>query len=252
MAHASKLPKYRIVEDHLRSLISSRALDVGAMLPTEEELRSQFGVSRATVRSALANLQSDGLISRSPAIGSKVISSETPQQFQSGWSSFEDLLQYAENVELSVISSESIVIDEEKAKEIGFAAGRKLVFVDGVRKALGEETATCLLQIYFDVLYSGILEYVATSRKPIAALIEDAYRIRIKSIRQEISATTLSQDEARRLGAEPNSAGLVIKRWYSDTDERIFEMSRSVYAAGTFRYEMELDRSASSAKVRTI
>lgn len=244
MAQTSKIPKYRIVEDHLRGLISSQELSVGTLLPTEEELRSQFGVSRATVRSALANLQSDGLITRSPAVGSRVISSATSQKFQSGWASFDDLLQYAENVELTVGSSETILVDDKKSKEVGFTAGRKLVFVDGVRKADGEKSATCLLQIYFDVLYSGILELVSTSRKPIASLIEESYRIRIKSIRQEISATTLTTDEATRLEVKEGSAGLVIKRWYSDTEGKIFEMSRSVYPADTFQYVMDLDRSS--------
>lgn len=44
----------------------SRAADSSAALPTEEELTVQLGVSRTTVRQALALLEEDGVIERGP------------------------------------------------------------------------------------------------------------------------------------------------------------------------------------------
>jgi GntR family transcriptional regulator len=63
-----------------RSLLSDRALSalVGAIrrgefpdgrIPAEPELARQFGVSRATVRSALASLEQLGLVRRRPGLG---------------------------------------------------------------------------------------------------------------------------------------------------------------------------------------
>ncbi|OYX69456.1 MAG: hypothetical protein B7Y95_18120 [Rhizobiales bacterium 32-66-11] len=68
-------PKYRTIEDYIRSRIMSGEFAVDTLLPTEEMLCARFGVSRATVRTALSNIQADGLIVRSPAVGSRVVAS---------------------------------------------------------------------------------------------------------------------------------------------------------------------------------
>jgi DNA-binding FadR family transcriptional regulator len=49
--------------EQLRGRILNGALAVGARLPPERDLAAQFGVNRVTVRSALAQLRSEGLLS---------------------------------------------------------------------------------------------------------------------------------------------------------------------------------------------
>jgi DNA-binding LacI/PurR family transcriptional regulator len=51
---------YHQIADRLRSAIQSAEVLPGSMLPTERELQSQFGVSRTTVRRALAALTDSG------------------------------------------------------------------------------------------------------------------------------------------------------------------------------------------------
>jgi DNA-binding FadR family transcriptional regulator len=66
---------YEQVADQLRDLIMSGEVPPGHRLPNEAELRTQFGVSRATVREALRVLSTQSLIrtTRGPAGGSFVI-----------------------------------------------------------------------------------------------------------------------------------------------------------------------------------
>lgn len=53
---------YEQVADQLRELIMAGELEPGARLPTESELASEFGVSRATTREALRSLAAQNLI----------------------------------------------------------------------------------------------------------------------------------------------------------------------------------------------
>jgi GntR family transcriptional regulator, transcriptional repressor for pyruvate dehydrogenase complex len=62
-------PAYRKVAAALRQRILDRTLREGDRLPAETELARQFGVHRSTVREALRELQTGGLLIRSP--GSK-------------------------------------------------------------------------------------------------------------------------------------------------------------------------------------
>jgi GntR family transcriptional repressor for pyruvate dehydrogenase complex len=64
-------PAYRKVAAALIERITARAIISGERLPSETELAKQFGVNRATVREALRELQTAGLLTRSR--GSKLM-----------------------------------------------------------------------------------------------------------------------------------------------------------------------------------
>lgn len=71
-------PAYRRVAVALRARILDRTLREGDRLPAETELARQFGVHRSTVREALRELESRGLVQR--RAGSKLMSVSRPQQ----------------------------------------------------------------------------------------------------------------------------------------------------------------------------
>jgi DNA-binding GntR family transcriptional regulator len=63
------LPRYRRIAAELRTAIERGELPPGAVLPSEGELVVRHAVSRATVRQALALLESEGRISTRPGRG---------------------------------------------------------------------------------------------------------------------------------------------------------------------------------------
>ena len=69
-------PAYRKVAAAIGARILSRSLREGERLPPETELARQFGVNRSTVREALRELESRGLVQRRP--GSKLMSVSRP------------------------------------------------------------------------------------------------------------------------------------------------------------------------------
>jgi GntR family transcriptional regulator, transcriptional repressor for pyruvate dehydrogenase complex len=70
-------PAYRKVAAAIGERIVSRSLREGERLPPETELARQFGVNRSTVREALRELESGGLVKRRP--GSKLMTVSRPQ-----------------------------------------------------------------------------------------------------------------------------------------------------------------------------
>ena len=69
-------PAYRKVAAAIGERVRSRALREGERLPSETELARQFGVNRSTVREALRELESRGLVRRRP--GSKLMAVSRP------------------------------------------------------------------------------------------------------------------------------------------------------------------------------
>lgn len=236
-------PKYRMVEDYLRDQIATGGFPIDSLLPTEEALRMRFGISRATVRAALNNLQADGLIARTPAIGSRVLASANRKAFQSGWNSVEDLLQHTKVVRLHVNGVEELIIDAALSEKTGFGIGRSVVKVHGMRwSKTASEAPLCAVEIYFDALYNGIVADIGSDTRPIADLIEERYKVRIERIKQEISATSLTPEVAETLSARRDHPALMICRWYTDRDSKMFQMTRTQYPAERFRYVVEFGR----------
>ena len=73
-------PMYRMIADDLRRKIESGELpkDPGGPLPTELELREQYGASRNTVRDSIKWLTNLGLVETRPGQGTFVVEKPTP------------------------------------------------------------------------------------------------------------------------------------------------------------------------------
>ena len=67
------MPLYLQLRDRLREGIASGAYPAGSRLPTEQELSARYGLGRATVRSALDQLEREGLIEKRHGVGSFVL-----------------------------------------------------------------------------------------------------------------------------------------------------------------------------------
>lgn len=65
-------PKHQRIAAQLRAAILDGRYEPGTKLPSEAELGAQAGVSRITVRAALAALVTEGLITTSPGVGTFV------------------------------------------------------------------------------------------------------------------------------------------------------------------------------------
>jgi GntR family transcriptional regulator len=62
ISRRSNWPLYLQIADELRDQILNEALRPGARLPSEHELMETYGAARQTVRKAIAELKSEGLL----------------------------------------------------------------------------------------------------------------------------------------------------------------------------------------------
>lgn len=82
MSPAEHLPA-RIAE-HIRQDIVLGKLASGSKLPTEQQLKQMFGVSRTVVREAIAQLRNEGLVESRQGVGAFVIDPDRRRSIQIG------------------------------------------------------------------------------------------------------------------------------------------------------------------------
>lgn len=93
-------PAYEQVADALRRRITSGELPLGAAIPSTRELCTEFGVSATSVRAAVAQLRTEGLVRGQPGKGVYVIA--TPQAREEKERRAEHLLQRVDDLEARI------------------------------------------------------------------------------------------------------------------------------------------------------
>ena len=97
-------PLYRQLATILRAPIINGAYAIGMQLPKEAEIADRFGISLITVRQALRELESDGLIRKRPAKPAVVASRAPAPKLASAFRNFADIAAYTRDARLEVAS----------------------------------------------------------------------------------------------------------------------------------------------------
>src|SRR5262245_8632870 len=128
-------PLFRRISSSLAEAICRGDYPVGSQLPTELTLMRMFGVSRFTIREALAELRSRGLIASRRGLGSIVLR-PVPQEavFTETYESVDEFL--AGFVQAPITTSEitDVVANSALAAELGCEEGRQFIMLRGQRR----------------------------------------------------------------------------------------------------------------------
>jgi DNA-binding GntR family transcriptional regulator len=224
--------------------IAERRYPVGSLLPGELELAEQRGLSRATVRAALAQLERLGLISRRKRTGTRVEAVRPTTDYAPSLATLEDLVHYAAETERRVQDMQEIVADEELAARLGCRPGQRWLRLRTTRGDPRDPSRPiAATTVYVDPAYGpAVCREVGSSKQLISTIIEQAYGTYTAEVRQEIRAVAITAGPARALGCEPESPGLEITRHYSDLAGRPFVITISVQPADRFSYVIKLTR----------
>jgi len=237
-------PLYMELADQLTQEIGDGTFAVGAALPSELDLAKLYGVSRATVRSALQRVQDLGLISRRKRSGIRVEASKPRAGFRQSLSSIEDLIQFAVATERHVQSIREITASPRLAAQLGIAPGSRWLRVEMLRIDLAKPTTPiCWTEVYLDpTVGMAIRRKLRKHKGLICELVEQHCGRMVREVRQEIRAVGLPARIAEALAGEQDSYALEIVRHYLDQRGLVFEATVSVFPADRFTYGLRLTR----------
>src|ERR1700748_2794545 len=136
-------PLYLQVVRALKDEIVSGVYPVGSQLPTEEELRKRFSVSRYTVREALRRLREDNLVSSRQGAGTTVVSPRPSDSYVDEVMAINDLVAFSTGVRFAIEAIETIEVDTELATRIGVKGGEQWLTVRGYRNTEGSALLVC-------------------------------------------------------------------------------------------------------------
>ena len=236
------IPLYQEIADELLAEIQSGKFAVGAMMPTEMELRERFGVSRHTIREAIRQLDAMGFLIRQAGLGTIVKASEANGTYTQSIESLDALLRYPPDTTLEVLSSAPVSATPALAETLGCKEGDDWVRISGLRSLKDQGKPICWTDVYVIPEYASIADDIGKEPGPVYKLVESLFCEHVVEVKLSLFAESVPENVAEALQVEARTPALVVVRRYTSHKRRVFEVSVSIHPKDRFTYSAELRR----------
>ncbi|MGW4794457.1 GntR family transcriptional regulator [Nonomuraea sp. NPDC004297] len=203
------VPAHVQIERWLLASIAGGELAPGDRLPGERELAGRLGVSRMTLRQALATLERDGLLQRVPGrSGGAFVAEPRIDCDLTGLAGFTEQMRRAHlRAEARVLTAATVPAPAAAAGALGVAPGAPVHEVARVRSA--GRSPVALERSWFPDL-PGLLGQDLTGS--LYALLATRYDLEPRTAVERLDPVIARPAEAAELGIEPGAPLMLIER----------------------------------------
>src|SRR6202046_3203756 len=203
------VPLHRQLYLVLHDEIARGAMAPGDALPTEQALCDQFGVSRITVRRALADLAEQGYIERRQGVGSFVRQRGRSDEVPSVGSYMDGLRQTQFQTSIEVVEHDIRTPPSSIGDALGVTA--EMLHILRVRRERRTREPLMVTDAWFPTDLAHTLTTLALRRKPLYELLSAAGVV-IDRMQHEITAEIAGPRNAQLLNTPIGSALLRVNR----------------------------------------
>lgn len=243
----SELPKYQSISNDLRQRIARDEFLTGERLPAQHALAEEYGVTVMTLRQAIAELETEGLVRAAKGKGTFVSEPPSVRYDLDHLSSFtQEMTHQGVDVATDVLSIE---IDPSDADAVRAALGlaNDVAMVALVRR---RSTGGEALVLQRSVLAHSLWSEISTAdfeRRSLYDVLSEQCGIALDRASETIRAVSVDDDEAELLGVAPGSAALESIRVSRTLDDAAFLYDRALLRGEAT--EIRTERSAAGTRV---
>ncbi|HFI0394573.1 trehalose operon repressor [Streptococcus suis] len=227
------MKKYQEIYNDLKEKIRTNMYPAERSLPTEQQLQEMYGVSRDTVRKALAMLTEGGLIQKVQGRGSMVLKQEILNFPVSGLTSYQELtasLQLSSQTE--VVSLDMLTVNSSLASLTGFEPFSKVWKVVRTRSIDGKISVVDTDYLAVELVPDLTIEI---AEKSIYQYLEGSLGLDIAYAQKEITVEPTSREERDLMQSQDDYLVLIKSRVYLG-DTRQFQYTESKHKIDKFRF----------------
>jgi GntR family transcriptional regulator len=239
---AGDQPAHMRISGWLEQLIATAILQPGDKLPSEVEIANALGVSRMTLRQALASIEAKGLIDRRRGrFGGNFVATPRFEFDHAGLPGFtEQMRRFHVEAGAQVLSATTLRPDADIRKALGLKRDDQVHEILRARSANGEPIV--LEAAYLPAaIFPGLLSADLTGS--LYAIMRE-YDSAPFSADEQIEATQATEEQSQVLGIETGSPLLLITRTSRAESGRAVEFSRDYHRSDRtlIRIKSRVDR----------
>lgn len=219
-------PVYKKIEDHLKNIIDNKQLKEGDLLPSENKLCEEFGVTRMTVRIALNNLVKEGYIIKKKGIGSVVVSNKISDNISIVTSFTAEMKEKGFAIQTILDGFEVMEADEIIHKRLKVRLGEAVWKIRRVRVANN-------VRISYMITYMPVRLFPKLERKhcegSLYEYIQDECGYKIALAEREVEAVIANKELRRALKLKKEEPLLHIEQVAKLENSDVFEYSHTYH-----------------------
>jgi GntR family transcriptional regulator len=246
MTRDERVPLYASVERVIATEILAGSPPVGARLPTEDQLIERFGVSRITVRRAVQNLVTRGLVEVRWGRGTFVALPRITQPLTSLTGFVEDMASVGRAATARVLRVELVPANSAVARELALDPGTQVTHIERVRLADGRPIS--LDNTYLPLELGERIATDDLANQPVFELLEHKYDVQLVEATYRLSAGTADAHTAKALRIDPGDPVFRIERTSFTTGARPVDHETLQYRGDAVTFETRLRRTPEGPK----
>jgi GntR family transcriptional regulator len=236
---SSAVPAFAQITAVLEDWIRGGRYQAGDRFPTEEELTVMFGVSRLTVRRALASLVADGVLQRSPRRGTFVQATPKLAPVRTALAQAKRQLSTLEaGFSGRFLGAARVTPDRDLKSLFGLKRAEKLLEIRMLRM-MQETPLAFIVQHFAPAVGDRIALPQKVGEQPRVLEQLSAQGIAPQRIHQSVGATLADIECATAMGIAVGSPILRFTRLAWDKDGRLLMRAVASFRSDIFEYEME-------------
>lgn len=210
---------------------------VEGRIPSETELASELGVSRTTIRGALAILEQEGAIYRKQGAGTFVNPPglQIKSRLEEMWSYEQVLEDHGYTPSVRVLSVETVPADRAVAEDLAITAGEPILAVEKLLLENDDPVVLTSNRIPMELLTS---EKPTGHEAPLYSFLEEHTDRFLAYYISEIVPVVLGKDEAGFLGVSPGTAAVSFEEIGFDNDNRPVARATSYFRDDLLRFRL--------------
>jgi len=230
---------YVQLSEIIRRKIENKEWGVGFKIPTEEDLCKTYGISRATVRTAISELVKHGYLVRQQGrgtfVGKKVISDELSMltNFR------EQLLEADIDFSTEVLAQTTIMPVDDLNIKLDIPAHEHILYLKRLRSI--DNKPILIQETYIPVSVCPKLIDDNVKDNSLFVLFEKKYGIPVTQVRSYFDIVSLNDEEGRIFDLPAGSPAVLLDQYFFSWKTHIM-YSRSIAKPGKFKFSIEFDK----------
>jgi GntR family transcriptional regulator len=227
-------PLYSLMASRMEGLIASGRWSEGDRVPPERALCQEFGVSRATLRQALGELEERGLITRHQGRGTFVTRPRVQLPMDGVFSIRDAIAAHGLTLATRVVNVEVVQAGRQLAADLACLPGDPVVFIERLRVADGEPLVLDTAHLRAE-LFPG-LETVDFESRSLYDVLERDHGRRVAEAHETLEPVILTPRECELLEVPQHTTALLTRRITTDASGVVVALGHALLRGDRSRY----------------
>ncbi len=233
----SAKPLHMQMEELIRENLETGVWIPGSLIPSENELSHQYGISRMTVRSVVTRLVQEGMLFRIPGKGTFVAEQKIEAKSLSYEGIREQLERLGYEVTTKLISVQKNRGNKDVRSKLKLEDNAQVYVVRRLRAV--KEMPLSLHTSYIPVILAPQLEKLNLVDEQLCSILSKSYGLNRERIFEELESVAATEEEATLLNIQPGHPLLLLQDTIVDPNGVPFEYAKVVFRGDKIKLKLE-------------